>query len=119
MTSVVPWGDMTEAEQAGLIQRTAKNMLGSPSLRECTPEQLRREDPADSFTLQLADAIEAELAAREARKQLRVVSSARWCLPPPGGRSGAPRLRVVDGYAPSPFAVGITGANRRRKPRRR
>ena len=112
---------MTEAEQAGLIQRTAKNMLGSPSLRECTPEQLRREDPADSFTLQLADAMEAELAAREARKQLRVVSSARWRLPPPGGRSGAPRLRVVDGYAPSPFAValGITGGNRRRKPRRR
>lgn len=118
--ALTEWDELTEAEQAGVIQRTVVGILGSPNLRKWTPERLRRENLADSFVHQVADAMDAELAAREARKQLRIVARSRWRLPSPGARPGAPSLRVLDGYAPSSSAAPQgTDGNHRRKPGRR
>jgi hypothetical protein len=98
------WDELTDAERSGVIQRTAVRTLDSPNLREWTAERIRQESPADSFMHLVADAMEVELAAREARSRLRVVVGARRQLPPPDARPGAPSLRVLSGYAPSPFA---------------
>lgn len=105
MTSAAEsWDAMSDDEQAGIIQRTAQNMLDSPTLREWTPERLRRENPADSLMYRIAVAMDAELAAREARKRLRVVAGEGPRLPSTGARPEAPSLRVLEGYAPSSFA---------------
>ena len=100
-TDAVPWEHMTEAEQAGLIQRTAVYSLDSPYLRQWSADDLRRESPEDPFMCEVADAMDAEVAAREARKRLRVVAGARWRLPTPGARHGAPGLRLLEGCLPS------------------
>jgi len=73
-----------------VIQRTAVHNLDSPYLRQWTADHLRQGSPANSFIHQVADAMDAELAAREARTRLRVVASARWRLPSPAPRPPCP-----------------------------
>ena len=49
MTAVKPWNELTEAEQTGVIHRTAARTLESRNFRELTPDRLRQENSADSF----------------------------------------------------------------------
>lgn len=103
------WDELTEAEQEGVIQRTAEQLLDTPSARGWTPDHVRREDRGDSFMHRVADAMDAELAAREARKQLRIVASQRgwYYLANPPAPSDPPFLTVLEGYSPHPFRIAL------------
>jgi len=102
------WGELTEAERAGVVYRMAALILGSPSPRDWAPDRMRQENPEGAFLHQLADAIDAEAAARAARSRLRAVTGGGRPLAPPGARRGAPALRIIDGYAaPPPLAAGL------------
>lgn len=101
------WGELTEAERAGLAYRTAALFVSSPFPRDVTPERLRQDNPGDAFMHAVADAIDAEAAARAARDRLRAVAGGRR-LTAPGARRDAPALRVLDGYAVlPPLAAGL------------
>jgi hypothetical protein len=68
------WAELTGDEQERVIHRVALDFLDRPALQERTAARLR--ENADPFFDRIADAMDAETAARAARGSLRVARPA-------------------------------------------
>lgn len=66
---------MTGEERNALAYSTAVQCLDMPALQHLTPAGWRRQ--GDELSLMIADAMETEIAAREARARFRAVCGGR------------------------------------------